>query len=737
MQGIRPLAAGIVFTLAGVTCASADPLAAQSSGQTTPPAQAQGQAQTQSQTQPPPDLTYKETVIVSASKTEQQLVDAPVTLTVIGARALTVAPSNNYGDLLRNVPGVNITQISARDVNVTNRAASSSLATSQLTVLDGRSLYQDFFGFTMWDFMPANLDEIKRIEVIRGPASAVWGANALTGVINVITKTPREMAGSSFAFGVGSFGRDVGATEAAAGSLFYVRGTHAQALNDRWAYKVSAGTYTSEALARPTGLIPNSTGTSYPPYANAGTSQPKFDARFDYDFPDGERKLRISAGLAGTDGIMHSGIGPFDIDTGTKMGYGKVDFTRRAFKLQVFTNVLDGDATNLLSADEAGVPIGLRFETKTFDVEVGDTRVFQAKHVVTYGGNLRVNRFNLTIAPGENGRTEGGAYVQDELLASERFRVVAGARIDKFSSIENPVFSPRVAVVFKPRSDQSVRASYNRAFRAPSMVNNNLDITISTVLPLGQVNPAFGSAIFRVPTDAVGNPDLTEEAIDAFEISYTGNVRDRATVSAAWYYSKFTKQIFFTQTGIWTTPPPGFPGLGPFPPAAIWAGLMNAGVIFPSEFTYRNLGEVRSQGLELGVDASITSAVHGYINYAFQPEPKPTFPGLTDAQALAEINRPSEHLVNAGVSCMTSRGFGTISVSRAGRAFWQDVLDSRFHGFTKAYTTVNLTLGTKWGAGKYTASLRVTNIGNEQIQQHVFADIVRRQIVGEFKVNLQ
>ena len=66
-------------------------------------------------------MTYKETVVVSASKTEQQLVDAPATMTVIGPRALSVAPSNNYADLLRNVPGVNVTQISARDVNVTSR----------------------------------------------------------------------------------------------------------------------------------------------------------------------------------------------------------------------------------------------------------------------------------------------------------------------------------------------------------------------------------------------------------------------------------------------------------------------------------------------------------------------------------------------------------------------------------------------------------------------------------------
>ena len=60
----------------------------------------------------------------------------------------------------------------------------------------------------MWDFMPVNLDEIKRIEVIRGPASAVWGANALNGVVNVITKSPREMAGTTVTLGVGGFRRD-------------------------------------------------------------------------------------------------------------------------------------------------------------------------------------------------------------------------------------------------------------------------------------------------------------------------------------------------------------------------------------------------------------------------------------------------------------------------------------------------------------------------------------------------
>src|SRR5690349_5333060 len=144
-------------------------------------------------------------------------------MTVIGPQTIQSAPSQNFAELLRAVPGVNITQVSARDINVTTRGSTSTLATGQLALLDGRSLYQDFFGFVMWDFLPVNLNEIKQIEVIRGPASAVWGANALNGVVNVITKSPREMQGTTAILGVGGFDRpaDSSGTASGAGTLFY------------------------------------------------------------------------------------------------------------------------------------------------------------------------------------------------------------------------------------------------------------------------------------------------------------------------------------------------------------------------------------------------------------------------------------------------------------------------------------------------------------------------------------
>ena len=132
--------------------------------------------------------------VISASKRQERLVNAPVTMSVITEEVIGNAPAQSLTDLLRLVPGVNSVRTSARDVNLTTRSATGTLSDSTLVLLDGRSVYQDFFGFVLWDFLPVDTTEIKQVEVIRGPASAVWGANAMTGVVNVITKTPREMA---------------------------------------------------------------------------------------------------------------------------------------------------------------------------------------------------------------------------------------------------------------------------------------------------------------------------------------------------------------------------------------------------------------------------------------------------------------------------------------------------------------------------------------------------------------
>jgi len=224
---VRFLAAGLALTLAA-------PALAQTPAASQPPAQQDPQqpAETQNPDEP---VVYEEQVVVSASKVEQQLVNAPASVSVVTTETIQNSPANNIGDLLRAVPGLNVTQTSARDVNITTRGATSTLSTSQLALVDGRSVYLDFFGMVMWDLLPTNPNDIKQIEVIRGPASAVWGANAMSGVVNVITKSPRELAtqgaGTSLTIGVGTFDRNVdGRDDVGSGSMFYVNGSHAEAV---------------------------------------------------------------------------------------------------------------------------------------------------------------------------------------------------------------------------------------------------------------------------------------------------------------------------------------------------------------------------------------------------------------------------------------------------------------------------------------------------------------------------
>lgn len=670
------------------------------------------------------DPTYEETVVVSGSRSEQKLADAPATMTVIGAEQIESATSQNFAELLRSVPGLNITQVSARDINVTSRAATGTLATGQLALLDGRSLYQDFFGFVMWDFLPVNLNEIKQIEVIRGPASAVWGANAVYGVINVITKSPREMQGTTATLGFGTFERTNGQDN---GSLWYISGTHAQAINDRWAFKLSAGGYSQDPLSRPTGKIPGSpgAGTDYPAYTNTGTTQPKFDARVDYDFEDG-RRLSFTGGASGTEGIMHSGIGPFDIDSGSVMSYGRVNFQRQALHAAAFVQALDGSATNLIARDPLGRFIPFDFNTKTMDVELSNVTAVAKRHVLTYGGNLRHNMFDLSIAPNSDNRTEFGVYAQDEIFLSDQLRLTVGARGDRFDYLDNFVLSPRTALLIKPRSNQTIRASYNRAYRSPSVINNWLDVTLTEPINLGLFSPLLAGRTYLLPIRPVGNQNLKETVLDAYELGYTGVVASRTVLSAAVYVNKTKNDILFTEVpnSRWThlNPPPGWP----LSPLAIFAATGGAG--FPANFTYLNFGKTTQKGLELGVDTS-TKYANLFANYSYQAKPEP------EGFDISELNLPAKNRFNVGTNFSYDRFLGNFSISYSDRAFWQDVLDDRYHGTTKAYTLVNAGFGVRWATEeRVTTSVKITNLANQDVQQHVFGDIVKRQIVGELRV---
>jgi outer membrane receptor protein involved in Fe transport len=752
---------------------------------------------------------HEEVTVESASKSESTIIDAPATMTVVSAQTLASSPAQNYADLLRNVPGMNVIQMSARDLNLTTRQGTTTLNNSQLVLVDGRSVYLDFFDLVLWDFVPnPESGDIKQIEVVRGPASVVWGANALTGVVNIITKTPREHQGFGLNLGAGLFSRKGGSREGdGAGQLYNGNFSYASVVNDTWSYKLTAGYYNSDPYSRPVGTVPlachpygvnpcrDSNGNALPggypvggaPYPadksglgswpNNGTSQPKVTLRLDQELQGGAGgRITYEGGYAGTEGIIHTGIGPFDIQSDSYMAYGKAVYTKNALRIGAFGNFVDANAPNLLLSDPAtGAPIVLAFKTQTYDVEVGNSNVLGGKHVLTYGANFRRNDFDITLAPGAPARNDFGAYVQEEFYV-DKFRVAVGGRADKAGNLDHWFFSPRVSLMWKPTPDQSLRASYNRAFRAPSAINNYLDqdifspqpVDLRPLAPLAPppLQPLIPQEPFYLIVNNFGNPDLTEEHVDAFELAYTGTI-GRTSIGLAVYQNDTQDNINFTTLlpdsenpqglpgleyytvdnpaqGVGATtgkllvdPLTGKPGLSPFVMAALAQvpPAFGGPVRLPYKVaTYLNLGPLRNRGFEASLQHRFNSQWTASGNYSYQADPKVLNPDPGQIRyPIAEIGVPPKNRFNAAVSYNGPRFLGNVNVNYVDKAFWNDVLSAPYFGFTDSYTLLNATLGVKFAQGKGQFSLRGTNLLNQEILQHIYGDVLRISVVAELR----
>ena len=147
----------------------------------------------------------------------------------------------------------------------------------------------------------------------------------------------------------------------------------------------------------------------------------------------------------------------------------------------------------------------------------------------------------------------------------------------------------------------------------------------------------------------------------------------------------------------------------------------------PSLFTYQNLGTVHDKGIELGVDAVVNRYLSVFTNYSYQADP--------DVEGFdpSEINFPANNKFNIGFNGNYERYFGNLSVNYTDSAYWQDVLDQRYAGTTDAFTLVNLGLGVKWSQDRLVTSLKINNLLNSEVQQHIFGDIIKRQVIGEVR----
>ncbi|RME40565.1 MAG: ligand-gated channel protein, partial [Planctomycetota bacterium] len=145
-------------------------------------------------------------VVVTAARHEQKLSHVAYAMSVITAEDIRESGARTIADALRLVPGVDVADLSYGQTAVSPRGFHGFLANKTLVLVDGRQIYDSLFGGTLWQSWPFQLEDIERIEVIRGPGGVTWGANAVNGVINIITKDPDDQIGASLSLRGGSRG---------------------------------------------------------------------------------------------------------------------------------------------------------------------------------------------------------------------------------------------------------------------------------------------------------------------------------------------------------------------------------------------------------------------------------------------------------------------------------------------------------------------------------------------------
>src|SRR5580693_7467602 len=151
--------------------------------------------------------------VTSVSKKEQKLSQVAAAIFVITQEDIRSSGALNIPDLLRMVPGLDVAQINANTWAISSRGFNLQFANKLLVLIDGRAVYTPLFGGVYWDTQDVPFEDIDRIEVIRGPGGTVWGANAVNGVINVITKKTTETPGAMVTVGSGTQEKAFGTTQ--------------------------------------------------------------------------------------------------------------------------------------------------------------------------------------------------------------------------------------------------------------------------------------------------------------------------------------------------------------------------------------------------------------------------------------------------------------------------------------------------------------------------------------------
>jgi outer membrane receptor for ferrienterochelin and colicins len=561
-------------------------------------------------------VSLGEIVVEGASRAPERITEAPAAISVVPEEQLVANSVTGQAPMaLQAVPGVDITQSGMNDFNVNARGFNSTLNRRVLVLQDGRDLAIAFLGSQEWNGMTQPLEDLGKVEMVRGPGSALYGANAFSGVVNITTPTAREILGNRLTVAAGEV------------ESFRIDGRHASVFADgRLGLKLNGGYNRSDTFSRSrTRFDGTSLQDEYAPATDEavplnrevlplagqtldaeGNATGDRDAlvnaygagRLDYYLDDGS-VLSVDGGAAEVQNeIFVTGIGRVQVDKAIKP-YARAAWAAERFNVFGFWN----SRTSL--DPQFSLTSGLPLEERSdiFHLEGQTNFNFQEERgrvvVGASARNTKVNTSGTLMNLANDDRSDGlySAYGQVEYKITPQIRLVAAGRLDDGDLIDAQ-FSPKGAVVYSPNEKHSFRASVNQAFQTPNYSEFFLQVPVAApsaaprqveggieqyyaALQAAPLPPGALTGLtitdnlpwnFAPATNALalGNSDLEVEKVTGWELGYKGTLSEKVYVTVDGYVNKLSN--FVTDL---------LPGVNPAYPSF----ALTDGVNVPAELT--------------------------------------------------------------------------------------------------------------------------------------------------------
>jgi len=447
--------------------------------------------------------------VTSASKKEQKLSQVPAALFVITQEDIRRSAATNIPDLLRMVPGMDVAQMNANTWAISARGLNSEFAGELLVLVDGRTAYTPLFAGVNWDTLDVPLEDIERIEVIRGPGGAVWGANAVNGVINIITKKAADTLGMLLTAGGGTHTQELGMVQLGGN------------INADTSYRIFTRYFNN-------GHFPDLNG------ANAQDNWHLLHGGFRVDSsPSKEDSLTVQGDLyTGGQGnvVVHSILSPPDnvtFDRLTSLSGGNILGRWN----HSFSNRSDVTAQFYFDRYTRSGP-QVREARNTFDFDFQHHLALGNRQDLIWGAGYRhsadqtIGTIDEAFVPADWAGELFTLFVQDQIaLKSDRVFLYAGTKLENsyFAGFD---LQPSVRLAWTPSKGRTLWGAVSRATRTPS----RRDVNLSAVL-----------AALPGPAEVLllGNPNLQAEHVLVYEVGYRAQPAAAMSIDVAAFFNTY------------------------------------------------------------------------------------------------------------------------------------------------------------------------------------------------------